>query len=285
MQKLTGMRKKQPRLSPRRLAACRANIRKAHEANRRKPLSPARRAALARATEANRRNFRLTPARLRAMGANIRKMQAGSVRKFQMTEPRRHANLANLPKAWRAPRSAEGLARSSRNRLQHGLKARDFERTLLPFGEDAAELEALLKDLTRTFAPQDDEERVLVKSVAEAIWLRFRLFRAQARWVAARLKRRLREVRRDPDPDAKTTEQCAVQVMLALLEDDWIYTADNRLLRRVRRRLKALVRKRQGGDAWFVQQADQPDPDLAELEKLAADSRLLHRALEGLANP
>ena len=50
-------------LSPARLAACRANVRKAHEANRTKPMSPARRAALEKAVEANRRNWRLTPAR------------------------------------------------------------------------------------------------------------------------------------------------------------------------------------------------------------------------------
>ena len=275
------MRKKKPALSPRRLAACRANIRKAHEANRRNPLSPARRAALGRATEANRRDFRLTPARLKSMGVNIRKMQAGSVRKFQMTEARQQANLANLPKAWTAPRSPEALARSTQNRLKLGLQARDFERTLRPFGEDPAEFQAHLKDLEQTFAPRDDEERALVKSVAEAIWLRFRLFRAQARWVAARLKRGLRAVRRDPYPDAKTTEQCAVTVMIALLEDDWVYGADNRLLRRVRRRLSALVRKRQGGEARFCQRVDQPDPELEELDKISAQSRLMKSLLEG----
>ena len=275
------MPKKQPALSPRRLAACRANIRKAHEANRRNPLSPARRAALGRATEANRRDFRLTPARLKSMGANIRKAQAASVRKFQMTEARQRANLANLPKAWTAPRSPEALARSTQNRLKLGLQARELERTLRPFGEDPAEFQAHLKDLDRTFAPQDDEERALVKSIAEAIWLRYRLFRAQARWVAARLKRRLRAVRRDPYPDAKTTEQCAVQVMGALLEDDWIYGADNRLLRRVERRLKALLRKRRGGEVKFSLLIDQPDPELAELDKITAESRLWQRVLEG----
>jgi hypothetical protein len=243
------MRKEKPALSPRRLAACRANIRKAHEANRRNPLSPARRAALARATEANRRNFRLTSARLRSMGVNIRKMQAGSVRKFQMTEARQRANLANLPKAWSAPRSAEGLARSAQNRLKLGLQARDFERAMLAFREDPAEFKALLRDLTRTFVPRDDEERALIRNVAEAIWLRIRLFRAQARWVAAWLKRRLRDLRRDPDPDFRTTDQCAAQVMLAMLDDQWIFDTDVQLVRRIERLLKRLVRWRQAAEA------------------------------------
>ena len=273
------MRKKKPALSPRRLAACRAHIRKAHEANRRNPLSPARRAALRRATQANRRNYRLTPARLRSMGANIRKMQAGSVRKFQMTEARRRANLANLPKAWSAPRSPG--ARSRFNRLIHGLQSRDFNRTFRPFGENPAEFPALMKDLTRTFAPEDDEERALVKSVAEAIWLRLRLFRAQARWVARRLTRRLRDLRRDPYPDPKTTEQCAAEVMLAMLDDSWVFHTDDRLVRRIERRLKKLVRKRHRGEARFCQRVDQPDPELAEPDEISAQSRLLRSLIEG----
>jgi hypothetical protein len=39
------------------------------------------------------------------------------------------------------------------------------------------------------------------------------------------------------------------------------------------------------GEARFVQRGDQPDPDLAELDKIATDSLLLQRLIEGLPNP
>ncbi len=275
------MKKSQPVLSPRRLAACRANIRKAHEANRRNPLSPARREALRKATEANRRNFRLTPARRAAMSGNIRKAQAASVRRFRMTPARRRANLANIRKAIAAPRTPESRARSRFNRLKHGLQARSFEQTLGPFGEHAAEFQAHRAAMERTLAPQDDDERALVERISEAIWLRLRIYRAQARWVAARLKRCLRTQPFVENPDTETTEQRAREIMAALLDDAWVIPLDNRILRRIERRLRALVRKRKGDDAALALFTATPEEKPDDLQTMEQDFKLWERLVEG----
>jgi hypothetical protein len=237
-----------PRLSARRLAACQANLRKAQQANRR-PLSPARRAALAKATEANRRNFRLTPARLKSMGANIRKAQAASVRKFTSTERRRQANRANLSKAWATPRSPASYARSRFNHLKHGLQTRTLEETITLLGEDVKEFERHLACVERAFAPQDELERRIIRRLAEALWRRLRLYRAQARWESDRLKASLAAGPLLPTAPPEALHERAMDILQALVSYRTAAGHEERLLRRVEHMLLLFLRKRLGKEA------------------------------------
>jgi flagellar biosynthesis GTPase FlhF len=174
-------------LSPARLAACRASLRKAHEANRTRPLSPARRAALEKAQEANRRNWRLTPARLAAMHANARKRQAASVAKFRMTEKRLAANRENIKKAQAAWRVSEKRKRPSYNDLKHGAYARHLLETLRRLGENPEEYEALQEMLARWLKPENEKEQALVRQLGDLVWQRRRVPRAALQWEEERL--------------------------------------------------------------------------------------------------
>lgn len=265
-------------LSPRRLAACRANIRKAHEANRRNPLSPARRAALRRATEANRKNYRLTPARLAAMRANGRKMQAASVRKFRMTPARRKAVRANLLKALAAPRTPESRARSRFNDLKHGLYARSMEETLALAGEDPKEFQGLERALAQAFTPRDEEERELVRAVVRAVWRRLRLYRAEARWEIDRMKMLLDWCATLKLPRYTLTQMQAQHVVEALLDQAKFWRYSTVLLAEVERALRALLRKRLGREPDFA--VFTPE-DLKEMEEPVPDKFLAKRLAWG----
>lgn len=70
------------------------------------------------------------------------------------------------------PRSDDGKARSSLNSLRHGLTAR----TVVIRGEDQADFDRLLEDLTRDRNPQGELEIQLVGEIAACLW---RLARAR----------------------------------------------------------------------------------------------------------
>jgi hypothetical protein len=71
------------------------------------------------------------------------------------------------------PTSEAGKAAASYNALKHGLYARDV---VLP-GEDRAEYDAMLAELTEEFAPKGRYETTLVRRLADIWW---RLGRASA---------------------------------------------------------------------------------------------------------
>lgn len=64
------------------------------------------------------------------------------------------------------PRTPEGKAISSRNALKHGLTAR----SVVIFGEDAAEYESFRSGFVARFAPVDDLEEFLVDRIAVCAW-------------------------------------------------------------------------------------------------------------------
>jgi hypothetical protein len=71
----------------------------------------------------------------------------------------------------KGPKTPEGRARSSRNALKHGGRARAFR--LLP-GESEQDLLELRERWRRTLAPADDTERAIVDALAEADFCRVR---------------------------------------------------------------------------------------------------------------
>ena len=258
-------------LTPQFPASCRANISAAPAVNqprydftpaRRKALdearknrkfvmTPARMAALRKATAANRENFRLTPARLRAMRANGRKMQRASVEKFRMTEARRRANAENIRKAQAAPRTPESRARSRFNHLQHGLNVRSLEATMRLLRENPRDLEAHAQRFARVFAPADAAEAKVVREIADLAWRRLRLFKAQACWEAGRLKKFFERADFVQPLDAELTRMRAMALLGLLTDHDKFFDNERRLTAAIERQLRMLTRLRAGGDANF----------------------------------
>ncbi len=85
-------------------------------------------------------------------------------------------DAATTPKK-RGPNTPEGKARSSRNALKHGLRARDF--VLLP-EEDPQEWTQHVLDLEEGYGPVDATERKLVDAIAVAMWKEIRADRFEA---------------------------------------------------------------------------------------------------------
>ena len=84
------------------------------------------------------------------------------------------ANKQNAQKST-GPKSDEGKAKSSLNRLSHGLTS---NATIVP-GEDPEEFIALLYDLMGEFDPATPTEQILVEKMALNQWLSLRGFRLQ----------------------------------------------------------------------------------------------------------
>ena len=82
----------------------------------------------------------------------------------------------------RGPNTPEGKARSARNALRHGLRARTF--ALLP-EEDPAEWAQHLLDLRAGYGPTDETEGKLVTALAVAMWKEIRADRQEAEVLAA----------------------------------------------------------------------------------------------------
>ena len=81
----------------------------------------------------------------------------------------------------RGPKTPEGRARSARNALRHGLRARDF--ALLP-EDDPAEWRRHVQDLERGYGPVDATETKLVDAIAVAMWRELRADRFEAEVLA-----------------------------------------------------------------------------------------------------
>jgi len=75
------------------------------------------------------------------------------------------ANQANAQLST-GPRSADGKARSSKNNLRYGFRSQSV---LLP-GDDPAEYEALLQELSGHFSARDLSEQRMVREMADAEW-------------------------------------------------------------------------------------------------------------------
>ena len=74
------------------------------------------------------------------------------------------------------PRTPEGKARSSANSFKHGLSARFRVLT----SENQDDFDDLLAELTRTFAPTNVYEHILVMEIAQSHWRLARVRRIEA---------------------------------------------------------------------------------------------------------
>lgn len=210
-------------LSPRKLAACRANARKAREANR--------------------RNFRMTP---RRRAAALRNLVLAREALRRPSPALRAARSANLAKA-RAARTPETFRRIGLRALRHGLQAGSVRGTMRPLGEDPRQADRLEQWLKRLFAPADDAERRIISALAEALLRRRRLWRAEAHWQFWKLRRALANAAPLEFPNAEQTYARALTLLQVVGDQEQFLDWDRRLTSLIERVLRQLVRKRSGG--------------------------------------
>ena len=98
------------------------------------------------------------------------------------TQAQVNANQANSQKST-GPKTPQGKAASSRNRLSHGFASS----TRFVRGEDPAEFNLLLDDLLSEHQPATPTEQILVEQMAHHHWINLRATRLQDSIVASYL--------------------------------------------------------------------------------------------------
>src|SRR5437588_12003561 len=200
----------------------------------------------------------LSERELAARRSNLRKARAAPKELIYRPTPKRQAaSRANMEKAIAARRAPEGNANARLNALKHGLFARRVRERVSLLGESLEEFAQHLALVERLFAPQDAVERELVLRLAETLWRRLRLFRAQERkernavenwsnWAGAFV-------------DATETERRA-QMLLFLLHDFRdLFNHLGQLTCQVESLLRALSKQRSGGLQGFQMYAPRRD--------------------------
>ncbi|PYV24596.1 MAG: hypothetical protein DMG27_12480, partial [Acidobacteria bacterium] len=124
----------------------------------------------------------LSERELAARRSNLRKARAAPKELIYRPTPKRQAaSRANMEKAIAARRAPAGNANARLNALKHGLFARRVRESVARLGESLDEFDRHVGLVERLFAPQDAVERELTLRLAETLWRRLRLFRAQER--------------------------------------------------------------------------------------------------------
>jgi len=113
------------------------------------------------------------------------------------------ANQANS-RLSTGPVTENGKAASSRNNLRHGFRS---QTALLP-GDDPAEYEALLAELTEYFAPQELIETRFVREMTDAEW-RLRRLREHLAWAITRQMAKLTSAH--PDLSLRELQSLAIE--------------------------------------------------------------------------
>jgi hypothetical protein len=206
----------------------------------------------------------LTALELAARRANLEKARAA----YRPTEKRLRASRANFEKAIAARRSPGGNAAARLNALKHGLYA---EQTLAEavdrLGEDKEELDRHFRLFEGVFAPQDDEEKAIVRGLAETVWRRLRFFHAQASWEKEKLQKMFAEAPAPAQLDLVDTVARATGLTMALMQFEAFYRELQKLESRVEFWLRKLIKKRSQGQLRWKGFSPRRDPGMRELEK------------------
>lgn len=214
-------------------------------------MTPAKWAAVRKATDALRRDYHFTPARRAVAFAHLRKAREDREAMYRPTPARLAANRANLVKARAKQRPRESYARTRFNRLKHGLDVRSLEETMHLLGDDPKEYEAHQQRFRRVFAPRFQAEEKVVDLIAAAVWRRLRLFKAQARWESDALKQFFAQAAFIQPLGAEETRSRGHFLLALLLDRDKLEAREQSLLGVVEREIRTLLRLRSGGDADF----------------------------------
>ena len=119
------------------------------------------------------------------------------------------------------PRTLEGKAASSKNRLAHGL----CSSALLIRGESSADFEALHAEIVGAYRPATPEEKILTDQLAEAQWRLNRARRVEARTLnllAEDTFNYLKEENEEDDPADSDPDQL-IAVSFASVPNEAIY--------------------------------------------------------------
>jgi hypothetical protein len=190
----------------------------------------------------------LTPLELAARRANLEKARAALGEGYRPTEKRLRASRANLEKAIAARRGPQGNAAARLNALKHGLFAKQtLAASVDRLREDREEFAQHLRFFERVFVPADEEEKPIVKGLAETMWRRLRFFRAQACWEKERLQRMFAEAPAPPHLGLDDTVARADGLTLALMEFEAFFRELSKLESQVEFWLRKLIRKRSEG--------------------------------------
>ena len=224
--------------------------------------------------ETTKRSYVLTPAGRASAGAraarraNLDKALAAlKAHGTPNTEMRRAALLANRAKAMVARRAPGGSDAIRLNALKHGLFAARVPEGVARLGENLSEFEAHRQRFAQVFAPEDDVEQRLVRRLAETVWRRLRLHRAQACWEADRLRTLFAEAPRAARLTAEETEMRAYALAHVLNDFQRFFAKAQQLEAQIERALRKLLRKRSGGRINFKALATRGDPRLIEPEE------------------
>jgi hypothetical protein len=238
--------------------------------------------------ETTKRSYVLTPAgrasaiALAARRANLEKaLTAIETHGTPDTEKRRTAYLANLKKALAAGRSPRADTVIRLNALRHGLFTKLVPESVARLGENLSEFEAHRRRFAQVFAPEDDVEQRLVRRLAEIVWRRLRLHRAQACWEADRLRALFAEAPRAARLTAEETERRAYALAHVLNDFQSFFASAQQLEAQIERALRKLLRKRSGGAISFKALATRCDPRLEGLDEELSVEELLGR-MQGL---
>jgi len=217
----------------------------------------------------------LTALELATRRANLQKARAAPG-VHRPTAKRLRASRANLAKAQAARRTPRGNAAARLNALKHGLFAEQtLPESIDRLGEDKQEFEQYLRLFERVFAPADEEEKRIVRGLAQTVWRRLRFFRAQARWEKERLLSIFAEAPAPAQLSLEGTVARAEGLGLALTQFEAFFRELGKLESQVESRLRKLIRKRSDGKLLWKgfspyrdragERADKEDP----LDKLA----------------
>jgi len=216
----------------------------------------------------------LTARELAARRANLVKARAA----YRPTKKRLRASRANFEKAMAARRSPEGNAAARLNALKHGLFAKHtLAESVDRLGEDKEEFDRHLRLCAHFFTPEDEEEKRIVRGLADTVWRRLRFFHAQAFWEKERLHRMLREAPPPPADEFRLDDTVARAegVALALMELDPFFRELNKLQSQAEFWLRKLIRKRSEGKVRWKGFRARRDPGMREIEKDEQVSRFV----------
>jgi hypothetical protein len=182
--------------------------------------------------------------------ANLVKARAAGREKiYRPTEKRQAASRANMARAIAARKAGNAEARF--NALGHGISTKDVAGSVARMGEDPREYLEHHALFERIFVPLDDDERNIVRGLADASWKRLRFFRVQAIWELTRLKKTFLAFTTLQPISAAETERRAFILSRAVNFDlDYLDYVDQ-FQSEIQSHLRCLLKKRSGGKIRF----------------------------------
>ena len=210
----------------------------------------------------------LTARELAARRANLEKARAVSSQGYRRTEKRLRASRANLEKAIAARRSAEGNAAARLNALKHGLFAHQtLAESVGRLGEDKEEFDQHLRLFERVFAPANQEEKQIVRGLAQTVWRRLRFFRAQACWEKEKLQKMFAQAPAPAQLALEDTLARAEGLAMALTQFEAFFRELGKLESQVEFWLRKLIRKRSQGRLRWKGLSPRREPSMEKSEE------------------